>query len=155
MDKKTQFTCEIGPAAGAWERAMLIIPLERLAFIIEKAREFDAESAPVNEDGRADGYDDEVEAILDETRSNPTYQELIGSIESLNDDQRDEIVALTWLGRGDFSKVEWRQAKAAAHLRHNGREAAYLAGTPLLADYLEEAVSELGYSLEDLEQDRL
>jgi hypothetical protein len=40
-------------------------------------------------------------------------------------------------------------------LRHNGREAAYLAGTPLLADYLEEAVSELGYSLEDLEQDRL
>jgi uncharacterized protein DUF3775 len=134
---------------------MLSIPLERLAFIIEKAREFDAESAPVNEDGKANSYDEEVEAILDETRSNPTYQELIGSIDSLNDDERDEIVALTWLGRGDFSKDEWGQAKAAAHLRHNGREAAYLAGTPLLADYLEEAVTELGYSLEDLEQDRL
>ena len=128
---------------------MLNIPLERLAFIIEKAREFDAESAPVNEN--ADGNDEDVSAILDDTRSNPTYQELLGSIDSLNDDERDEVIALTWLGRGDFSKEEWRQAKAAAHERHNGREAEYLAGTPLLADYLEEAASQLGYSLEDLE----
>lgn len=128
---------------------MLNIPLERLAFIIEKAREFDAESAPVNEN--ADDDDENVSAILDDTRSNPTYQELLGSIDSLNDDERDEVIALTWLGRGDFSKEEWRQAKAAAHERHNGREAEYLAGTPLLADYLEEAASQLGYSLEDLE----
>lgn len=134
---------------------MLTIPLEKLAFIIEKARQFDAESAPVNENGRADGDDEGIAAILDETRSNPTYQELTGSIDSLNDDERDEIVALTWLGRGDFSKGEWRQAKATAHLRHNGREAAYLAGTPLLADYLEEAISQLGYSLDDFERDRL
>lgn len=134
---------------------MLTISLEKLAFIIEKAREFDAESAPVNENERADGEDERLEAILDETRSNPTYQELVASIESLNDDERDEIIALTWLGRGDFSKQEWRQAKATAHERHNGREAQYLAGTPLLADYLEEAASQLGYSLEEFELDRL
>ena len=134
---------------------MLTIPLERLAYIIEKAREFDAESAPVNENRGADGDDEEIVEILDETRSNPTYQEFVGAINSLNDDERDEIVALTWLGRGDFSKDEWRNAKAAAHERHNGREAAYLAGTPLLADYLEEAVSQLGYSLEEFEVGRL
>jgi hypothetical protein len=137
------------------ERAMLIVPVEKLAFIIEKAREFDAESAPVNENERADGEEERVDAILDQTRSNPTYQELIGSIESLNDDERDEVVALTWLGRGDFSKEEWRRAKAAAHERHNGREAQYLAGTPLLADYLEEAASQLGCALEQLEGNRL
>lgn len=134
---------------------MLTIPLGKLAFIIEKAREFDAESAPVNENEAADGDEDGVAAILDDTISNPTYQELMGSLESLNDDERDEVVALTWLGRGDYSKDEWRQAKAAAHLRHNGREAAYLAGTPLLSDYLEEAVSQLGYALEELEGGRL
>jgi hypothetical protein len=134
---------------------MLTIPLDKLAFIIEKAREFDAESAPVNENEAADSEDDGVAAILDDTISNPTYQELMGSLESLNDDERDEVVALTWLGRGDYAKDEWRQAKAAAHLRHNGREAAYLAGTPLLSDYLEEAVSQLGYALEELEGDRL
>jgi hypothetical protein len=134
---------------------MLIIPLEKLAFIIEKAREFDAESAPINENRGTDGDDEEIAEILDETRSNPTYQEFVGAINSLNDDERDEIVALTWLGRGDFSKNEWRGAKAAAHERHSGREAAYLAGTPLLADYLEEAVSQLGYSLEEFEIGRL
>jgi len=134
---------------------MLTIPLERLAYIIEKAREFDAESAPINENSRADGDDEEIVEILDETRSNPTYQEFVGAIDSLNDDERDEVVALTWIGRGDFSKDEWRGAKSAAHERHNGREAAYLAGTPLLADYLEEAVSQLGYSLEEFEVGRL
>ena len=134
---------------------MLTIPLEKLAFIIEKAIEFDEESAPVNENQRADDDDEGIESILDETRYNPAHQELVGAIESLNDDERDEIVALTWLGRGDFSKEEWQQAKEAAHERHNGREAQYLVGTPLLADYLEEAVSQLGYSLEDVERDRV
>ena len=134
---------------------MLAIPLKKLAYIIEKAREFDAESAPVNENRGSDGGDEEIVEILDETRSNPTYQEFVGAIDSLNDDERDEVVALTWIGRGDFSKDEWRAAKATAHERHNGREAAYLAGTPLLADYLEEAVSQLGYSLEEFEVGRL
>lgn len=134
---------------------MLTIPLKKLAFIIEKAREFDAEVAPVDEDGRSGSDDEDVVDILDDTRSNPTYQELLGSIDSLNDDERDEIVALTWLGRGDFSKSEWRRALATAHERHNGREADYLAGTPLLADYLEEGVSQLGYSLDEFEIGRL
>src|SRR5262245_61855903 len=120
---------------------MLTISLEKLAYIIEKAREFDVEVAPVNENERSDSNDEGIVEILEETSRNPTYQELVGSIETLNDDERDEVVALAWLGRGDFSKDEWRRARAAAHERHNGREAAYLAGTPLLADYLEEAVS--------------
>ncbi len=64
-------------------------------------------------------------------------------------------MALTWLGRGDYSKNEWKQALAAARQRHNKREADYLAGTPLLADYLEEAVDQLGYSLEDMESNRM
>jgi hypothetical protein len=134
---------------------VLTIPLDKLAFIIEKAREFDVEVAPVNENERADGEDEGVAEILEETRNNPTCQELVGSIESLNDDERDEIVALTWLGRGDFSKEEWQSAVEAAHERHNGREADYLVGTPLLADYLEEGVSQLGYSLEEFDLDRL
>ena len=54
---------------------------------------------------------------------------------------------MTWPGRGDFSKEEWRQAKAAAHERHNGRDAEYLGGTLLLADDLEKAPVQLGYSL--------
>jgi len=134
---------------------MLNIPLEKLAYIIEKAREFDVEVAPVNEHAGANLADEDMGDILEDTRSNPSYEELVGAIESLNDDELEELVALTWLGRGDFTKSEWKQALAAARQRHNKREADYLAGTPLLADYLEEAVDQLGYSLEDMESDRM
>lgn len=134
---------------------MLNIPLEKLAYIIEKAREFDVEVAPVNEHAGANLADEDIGDILEDTRSNPSYEELVGAIESLNDDEVEELVALTWLGRGDYSKSEWKQALVAARQRHNKREADYLAGTPLLADYLEDAVDQLGYSLEDMASDRM
>ena len=43
-------------------------------------------------------------------------------------------------------------ADSDKHERHNGEEARYLMGTPLLADYLEEGASQLGYAREDLEE---
>jgi hypothetical protein len=131
----------------------LTIPLETLTYIIEKAREFDVEVPPVNVDDGSNPIDEEAGdiEILEDTLDNPTVEELNAALEALNDDQRDEIVALTWVGRGDFVKDEWDQALDAAHERHNGEEARYLLGTPLLADYLEEGAAQLGYSREDLE----
>ena len=134
---------------------MLTIPIEKLAFIIEKAREFDAEVALVNEDSGPAGPEEDIEDILEDTRSNPTYRELAGALDALNEDERSEMVALMWLGRGDFTKKEWNKGLAQARERHNGRERQYLMGTPLLSDYLEEAVSQLGYSLEEFELGRL
>ena len=131
----------------------LTIPLETLTYIIEKAREFDAEVAPVTPDEASNPTDDDAGTveILEDTIDNPTAEELASAIETLNDDQRDEIVALAWVGRGDYAKDEWKEALGAAHERHNGEEARYLMGTPLLADYLEEGAAQLGYSREDLE----
>jgi len=138
-----------------WEDVMpnLSIPLETLTYIIEKAREFDAEVDPVNPQDGSNPIDEEAGDvdILQDTPDNPTIEELSAALDGLNDDQRDEIVALTWIGRGDYVKDEWGEALDAAHQRHNGDEARYLMGTPLLADYLEEGASQLGYSREDLE----
>lgn len=134
----------------------LTIPIETLTYIIEKARAFDAEIAPVSAHDASSPIaeeDGEVE-ILEDTADNPTAEELTAVIEGLNDDQRDEVVALAWVGRGDYVKDEWDEALDAAHDRHNGDEASYLIGTPLLADYLEEGASQLGYSREDLETGR-
>jgi hypothetical protein len=126
----------------------MALSVEKLSYIIEKAREFDAEVAPADDETPTEEGDEEVEDILEATRSNPTYAELIAAVEGLNDDERSELVAMMWIGRGDFSPGDWDQALAEAQARHNGREAAYLAGTPLLADYLEDAADELGYELE-------
>lgn len=134
---------------------MLKTPLEQLAYIVEKSREFDAETPPTDADSGSNPSDDGDVAILEATGDNPTEEELAAALDALNDEQRIEILALMWLGRGDFDRDEWSDALAQAREVHNEKETGYLIGTPLLADYLEIGLDLLGYSLEDFEKDRL
>jgi hypothetical protein len=62
-------------------------------------------------------------------------------------------LALTWLGRGDFSS--FAEARKEAEDMRDKHIPSYLMGTPKLGDYLEEALAQLGYSLEDFEKNRL
>jgi len=128
---------------------MLATPLEQLAYIIEKAREFDAQTAPVDSESGSNPSDDNGVAILEAGADNPAWQELAAALDALDDDQRIEILALTWLGRGDFDRGKWRDALAQARQIHDVAETQYLLGTPLLADYMEGAIAALGYSLPD------
>jgi hypothetical protein len=151
-------TAGLGTTINCWkklESKMLTIPLETLAYIIIKAREFDAEVAPVDQDSGSNPTDDAARSILEATMQNPTYQELVGAINSLNEPQRVELLALAWLGRGDYAKEESREALTEARRIHDKKETDYLVGTPLLADYIEEGLSQLGYSIEDYEIGRL
>lgn len=132
----------------------LTIPLDTLTYIIEKAREFDSEVPPVMADDGSNPIDEEAGDIdiLEDTIDNPTEQELTEALEGLNEDQQAELVALTWIGRGDFTGEDWDEALDAAREREEGGPTArYLMGTPLLSDYLEEGASQIGYSREDLE----
>ena len=134
---------------------MLTNSLEKLAYIIIKAREYDAEVPSTDPDSGSNPADDADLDVLEDTPENPTYQELTDAISSLSDLERVELLALMWLGRGDYSKDEWRDALVQARQIHDEKETDYLVGTPLLADYLEEGLSQLGYSIEDYEIGRL
>jgi hypothetical protein len=134
---------------------MLALSLEKLAYIIVKAREYDAEVPAAVPDSGSNPTDDGARDVLEETTENPTRDELVGAIDSLNDAERIELLALTWLGRGDYTKDEWRAALAEARRVHDKKETEYLVGTPLLADYLEEGLSQLGYSITDYQIGRL
>ena len=134
---------------------MLTIPIEKLAYIITKAREYDAAVPPVDEDSGSNPSDDLDRDITEATSDNPTYQELVDALDSLGDPERIELLALMWLGRGDFDKEGWREALEEARRIHDSKETVYLVGTPLLSDYLEEGLSQLGLSIEDYEIGRL
>ena len=134
---------------------MLTVPLEQLAFIIIKAREYDAEVPPVDEGSGSNPSDDGGRDVLEDSPDNPTRQELVGAIGALSELERIELLALTWLGRGDYAKAEWRDALREARRVHDESETDYLAGTPLLASYIEEGLSQLGYSIDDYEIGRL
>jgi Protein of unknown function (DUF3775) len=132
---------------------MLVIPLERLAFIIAKAREFDAE-VPVEPDAASgsDPPDDDERQVLLDTPDNPTEEELRGAIDGLGPLERQELLALTWLGRGDYDADSWPEALREARESTIASVTDYLVGTPLLGDYLEEGASALGLSLADFER---
>jgi Protein of unknown function (DUF3775) len=134
---------------------MLTTPLEKLAYIIAKAREFDVEVPPVDEDSGSNPSDDAEWDALQDSAENPAYQELVDAIGGLGEPERIELLALTWLGRGDYTKEEWREALAEARRSYDEKETRYLIGTPLLADFLEEGLSQLGYSIEDFEIGRM
>jgi hypothetical protein len=70
---------------------MLTIPLEKLAYIVTKAREFDAEVPPVDEDSGSNPSGDADRDVLEATADNPTRQELVDAINGLGDPERIEL----------------------------------------------------------------
>jgi len=127
---------------------MLTIPLEKLAYVIEKAREFDAQAPRDAEEGSNAADDDEREIPLD-TPDNPTEQERRDAMDGLGIPERQELLALMWLGRSDYDAESWSEALQQDRQTQSASETAYLLGTPLLGDYIEEGVATLGLSLED------
>lgn len=124
----------------------LSISPEKVFFIIAKSRQ---------SDGNADRSEQAADADDDmpEDHSNRTDRsELSGFVRGLNVDEQIDLVALMWLGRGDGDLDNWRDLRAEASRAHNNRTASYLIGTPMLADYLEEALTQFGKSFEDFEE---
>lgn len=69
-----------------------------------------------------------------------TFQEFKSIIDDLDPDQQQQIVALLWLGRGDYSLEEWGDALQEASDQWNEATAEYLIAHPLLADFLDEGL---------------
>lgn len=134
---------------------MLTIPPEQVCYIIAKAREFDAQVEPDDPGSGSNPSDDRDVEILEATRDNPTYAELVAAISTLNVDEQNDLIALVWLGRGDFGAEEWAEARAQARERNRGGAARYLTGIPLLSDYLEEGCAMMGVDCEEFEIGRM
>lgn len=123
----------------------LDIPRDKLAYLIVEARSFDALLAALN--GATEASDDRDVAALEGWSDDPTAAELASSIAGLSDEEQTALVALAWIGRGDFDATEWEDAKRLARERRVGPTARYLMGIPLLGDYLEEGAAALGVNL--------
>jgi hypothetical protein len=139
---------------GADEATLTISP-EKVCFIIVKAREFDAKDQVTEPDPGSNPSDDKDVSVLEEHSDDPVVEELTSLVNSLSEDEQIDLVALMWLGRDDYSAGDWSAVREEAARAHNARTVEYLIGTPLVADFLEEALSKLGYSCEEFEINRL
>ncbi|MCI0465597.1 MAG: DUF3775 domain-containing protein [Beijerinckiaceae bacterium] len=137
------------------EPPSLSIATEKVCFIVIKAREFDVKDVVTDPDDASNASDDGMVSVLEDHGDDPVAGEIRGFISALNEDEQIDLVALAWLGRGDGTIDDWSELRAEAARAHNKRTAGYLLGMPLLADHLEEALSQFGGSCDEFEMGRL
>jgi len=125
--------------------------LEKICWIVLKAHEFDVKDVTADEDSGSNPSDDNMVDVLEEHADDPIGEEIRTFIDSMNDDEQIELVALMWLGRGDGEASDWENLRAEAERAHNKNTAQYLLGTPLLGDHLEEGLSKLDLSCADID----
>ena len=119
---------------------------ETVGFLITKAHEFHAKEEVTISETPTSPSDDWAMQVLADHIDDSTYQEMVDVINDLEPDQQVELVALMWLGRGDFSLEEWNRALAEASDASTTHTADYLIATPLVADYWQEGLALHGYS---------
>ena len=81
---------------------------DKVCFVIIKAREFDIQEELDVDDSNAS--DDHFMSVYADSKENSVRKELKEFIDSMDEDERCELVALCWIGRGDFSPKEWKIA---------------------------------------------
>lgn len=115
--------------------------VERLAF---KASGVQGREAVTDPDSGSNASDDNMIDALQETPGDLSRQEVAKEIAGLDDRQQAELVALFWIGRGDYEPEEWEEAVSEAGTRREVPTPVYLMGQPLLGTMLVEGLERLG-----------
>ena len=123
----------------------LVVSLDTIVGIIDAARSVgELQEESTNEDLQ----DPEVGDDVDPDGLEGTLK---GLIDELNEDEQAALIALTWIGRGDYDTSEWKELLRLAKERNEaGTAAAYLMGMEMFGDYLSEGVAAFGFSAEEV-----
>ena len=117
------------------------VSLDKISYIVAKARELDVKVAPEELD---DGSS--MDRILEDHADDPILFELKSFLTAQSDDELRQLLALVWIGRGDFGADDWQEVLRQVRDVREKHTVDYLIGTPLLADFLEEGLAAFGLS---------
>lgn len=125
----------------------LNISTETICYIVTKAHEFHAKEGVTFPEKIKDSENEyDWAQILADHEDDLTFLEMKSVIYNLEPDQRIELLALFYMGRGDFSIEQWNTARNTAKNNMPTKLAEYLFSKPQLSDHLEEALNMLGFS---------
>jgi hypothetical protein len=127
----------------------LAVSVEKVAFLIEKMREFDVKEGTSDPDSGSNGADDNMIDVLDDNGDDPVVREITGFINAMTEDEQIDLVTLVRLGRGDGGIEEWDELRREAADGYNSHTASYLLGEPLVSDYLAEGLDAFGLTWND------
>lgn len=127
------------------------ISLEAVATVVDLSRALQGKEESAVEQLSED--DTSEAALLQDDPDDTTEDALRDFLGELNEDEQASLIALTWIGRGDYGPEEWDEARGLAAERNEAQDAAtYLMRTELLGDLLAEGVAAFGLSIEDIER---
>ncbi|WED44445.1 DUF3775 domain-containing protein [Legionella cardiaca] len=84
--------------------------------------------------------------VLADYEDDLVYQEVVTAINNLRPDQQATLVALMYVGRGDYDKSEWEDAMLTAKEEWTTHTGQYLLSRPMMADDIERGLELLGIS---------
>ncbi len=129
---------------------MLNINLDTVLWVVNLTREFHAKEEVVFPDSSMEGNDDDwAIQMLADHGSDLTLQELRSGVQGLDRELQAELLALKWLGRGDYAAEEWEDALQEAIDNWSPEIMDRLIATPLISEYLLEALDALGIEHEE------
>lgn len=129
---------------------MLDMNPETVCFLIDKAHEFHAKEDVVIPEKPNSPTDDWALQVLANHLDDPTYQEVQAALNDLEPDQQATVLALAWLGRGDYGLEEWDEAMQAAIAELSSSNlVSSLMSVPLIADYWQEGLAIHGYRCDE------
>lgn len=126
----------------------LRISVEKVCALIEAAREL-AGKVPSTAGDRTTTGDDSKLVTLEEPEGigedqDARRQQTIEFIAGLNVDEQTDLLALIWLGRGDYGIEEWDDALTEAEARIAARDPDYMIGDAALPEYLGDGLEAFG-----------
>lgn len=120
--------------------------------LILQIRQFDVKSQEPLDDGSnpSDTEADDVpyKQTLEDTPADSIESVLRSELGAMNNEEQREMVALLWIGRGDFDGEEFDVAKKQAAEREDGSTIDYLLNEPLLGDHLANGLAAIGQPCE-------
>jgi hypothetical protein len=125
------------------------VSAEKVAFLIEKTREFDVKEGATDPASGSNAIDDGMIDVLQDNGSDPVAQEITGFVNSLTEDEQVDVIALMRLGRGDAEVEEWNKLRRETREAREQPTVRVLLGEPLVSDYLAEGLSALGVDWAD------
>jgi hypothetical protein len=125
------------------------IALDKVCDIIVRARAIDVRDGDAETISGSNPTDDANALTLVESEDDATEEEMREVIAGLNEDERHDLIALVYIGRGDLEPEEWVEAVRLAREREDAMSisaADWLLGIPNLPDLLDEGLATLGRS---------
>ncbi len=125
------------------------IALDKVCEFILRAKALDVKEGMTDPASGSNPIDDGSLDSLVTSPDDTTEQELRDVIAGLNDDERTDLIALVYIGRGDMEPEEWGAAVRLAREREDASSvstADWLIGIPNLGDLLDEGLALMGRS---------